>query len=174
MGPRKSTAEETATMNRRTKHLAMGLILAAAGVTTIAVAAMKPEDAIHARQSIMRVMGLTFGPLAHMAQGKIPFNKKKFAEGAERLELVWKMEPTKYFLPGTDQGIFGSGIAEYTNAKPEIWTEPAKFKKAAEHAGEAIAKLAQAARSGDDGAMKSAVGGVGKACKACHDDFKEK
>jgi cytochrome c556 len=161
-------------MNRKTKRLAAGLLITAAGVTSVAMAAMKPEDAIHARQSIMRVMGLTFGPLAHMAQGKIPFNKKEFAEGAQRLELVWKMNPTKYFLPGTDKGIFGSGIAEYTNAKPEIWTEPAKFKKAAEHANEAIMKLAQAARSGDEDAMKSAAGGVGKACKACHDDFHKK
>ena len=175
MGPRKSTAEETATMNRRTKHLAMGLILAAAGVTTIAVAAMKPEDAIHARQSIMRVMGLTFGPLAHMAQGKIPYDKKEFVAGALRLESVWEMNPTGRFFPkGTDKAIFGSGIAEYTKAKPEIWSEPAKFKKAAEHASEAIAKLAQAARSGDEDAMKSAAGGVGKACKGCHDDFHAK
>jgi len=161
-------------MNRNTKRLAASLVIAAAGVTTAAMAAMKPEDAIHARQSIMRVMGLTFGPLAHMAQGKIPFDKKEFTAGAQRLELVWQMNPAKYFLPGTDQGIFGSGIAEYTNAKPEIWTEPAKFKKAAEHANEAIMKLAQAARSGDEDAMKSAAGSVGKACKACHDDFHKK
>ena len=175
MGPRKSTAEETALMNRnKTKHLATGLILAAAGVTTIAVAAMKPEDAIHARQSIMRVMGLTFGPLAHMAQGKTPYNKKEFVAGALRLESVWEMKPTQYFLPGTDKAIFGSGIAEYTKAKPEIWSEPAKFKKAAENASEAIAKLAQAARSGDESAMKSAAGSVGKACKGCHDDFHAK
>lgn len=161
--------------NRRTKHLAMGLILAAAGVTTIAAAAMKPEDAIHARQSIMRVMGLTFGPLAHMAQGKIPYDKKEFVAGALRLEAVWQMNPTGRFFPkGTDKAIFGSGIAEYTKAKPEIWSEPAKFKKAAKHASEAIAKLARAARSGDESAMKSAAGGVGKACKGCHDDFHAK
>ena len=161
--------------NRTTKHLAMGLILAAAGATTIAMAAMKPEDAIHARQSIMRVMGLTFGPLAHMAQGKIPYDKKAFVAGALRLESVWEMNPTGRFFPkGTDQAIFGSGIAEYTKAKPEIWSEPAKFKQAAEHASKAIAKLAQAARSGDESAMKSAAGGVGKACKGCHDDFHAK
>ncbi len=161
-------------MNRKPKHLAMGLIIAAAGATTIAMAAMKPEDAIHARQSIMRVMGLTFGPMAHMAQGKIPFDKKAFTADALRLEAVWQMDPAKYFLPGTGKAIPGSKIAEYTKAKSEIWSEPDKFKKAAEHAGEAIGKLAQAARSGDESAMKSAAGDVGKACKACHDDFHAK
>jgi cytochrome c556 len=161
-------------MNRKTGQLAKALILAAAGVTTIAMAAMKPEDAIHARQSIMRVMGLSFGPLAAMAQGKIPFNKQAFTAGALRLEAVWQLDPPKFFLPGTDKPIPGSKIAEYTKAKSEIWSEPAKFKKAAEHANEAIGKLAQAARSGDEDAMKSAAGNVGKACKGCHDDFHAK
>jgi cytochrome c556 len=161
-------------MNRKSKHLAMGLIVAAAGVTSIAMAAMKPEDAIHARQSIMRVMGLNFGPLAAMAQGKIAFNKHLFTANALRLEAVWQMDPAKYFLPGTDKPVPGSKIADYTNAKSEIWSEPAKFKKAAEHANEAIMKLARAARSGDEEAMKSAAGGVGKACKGCHDDFHAK
>ena len=162
-------------MNRKSKHLATGLIVAAAGMTTLAMAAMKPEDAIHARQSIMRVMGLNFGPIAHMAQGKIAFDKKVFTANALRLESVWEMNPTGRFFPkGTDKPIPGSKIAGYTNAKPEIWSEPAKFKKAAQHANGAIMKLAQAARSGDEDAMKSAAGGVGKACKGCHDDFHAK
>lgn len=161
-------------MKLRTRYLAAGLLFAAAGASSLALAQMKPEDAIHARQSIMRVMGLTFGPLSAMAQGKIPFNKQAFTAGAQRLEAVWQMDPPKYFLPGTDKPIPGSKIAEYTKAKPEIWTEPEKFKKAAEHAGDEIGKLAQAAGSGDEGAMKSAAGNVGKACKGCHDDFHAK
>lgn len=161
-------------MKPRTRYLVAGMIFAAAGVSSLALAQMKPEDAIHARQAIMRVNGLTFGPLAAMAQGKIPFNKDAFVAGALRLEAVWQLDPAKYFLPGTDKPIPGSKIAEYTKAKEEIWSEPDKFKRAAEHAGEAIGKLAQAARSGDEGAMKSAAGNVGKACKACHDDFHAK
>jgi cytochrome c556 len=160
-------------MTRKTKFLAAALMLAAS--TTIVLAQMKPEDAIHARQSIMCVMGLNFGPVSAMAQGKIPFDQKAFVADALRLEAVWQMNPTGHFFPaGTDKAIPGSKIAEYTKAKSEIWSEPDKFKKAAEHAGEAIAKLADAARSGDEGAMKSAAGGVGKACKNCHDDFHAK
>jgi len=39
---------------------------------------------------------------------------------------------------------------------------------------QAVGKLAAAAKSGDEGAMKAAAGGVGKACKGCHDDFRAK
>jgi len=146
----------------------------AAGTATLALAQMKPEDAIRARQSIMRVVALNFGPVAGMAQGKIPFNKEVFTADALRLESVWQMNVARFFLPGTDKPVPGSKIAGFTHAKSEIWSEPAKFKHAKERADEAIAKLAQAARSGDESAMKAAAGDVGKACKGCHDDFRSK
>ena len=161
-------------MKRRTRYLAGGLMLAAAGVSSLALAQMKPEDAIRARQSIMRVIALNFGPVAAMAQGKIPFDKKTFTTNALRLQSVWEMNPAHYFLPGTDKPVPGSMIAGFTHAKAEIWSEPAKFKQAAEHATEAIDKFAQAARSGDEGAMKSAAGGVGKAGKGWQDDSRSK
>ena len=151
--------------------IVLGLTACASG---IAYAQMKPEDAIRARQSIMRVIALNFGPVAGMAQGKIPFNKEAFTTNALRLESVWQMNPARFFLPGTDKPVRGSMIAGFTHAKPEIWSESDKFKQAKEKADEAIMKLAQAARSGDEGAMKSAAGDVGKACKGCHDDFHAK
>ena len=39
-------------------------------------------------------------------------------------------------------------------------------------AGKSISNLAQAAKGGDEKAMRSAAGEVGKSCKACHDDFR--
>ncbi len=162
-------------MNRnQIKGLAFLVLILAAGTATLALAQMKPEDAIRARQSIMRVIALNFGPVAGMAQGKIPFNKDVFTANALRLESVWEMNPARYFLPGTDKPVPGSMIAGFTHAKPEIWSDADKFKQTKEKADQAIAKLAQAARSGDEGAMKAAAGDVGKACKACHDDFRSK
>jgi cytochrome c556 len=149
-------------------------LIVAAGATTLALAQMKPEDAIRARQSIMRVMLLNVGPLAGMAQGKIPFDKDVFTANALRLESIWAMNPAQYFLSGTDKPVPGSMIAGFTHAKPDIWSEPERFKEAQAKAHDAIAKLAQAARSGDEGAMKAAVGDVGNACKGCHDHFRSK
>ena len=64
----------------------------------------------------------------------------------------------------------GAKIASITDAKPEIWSQPDKFK-AAERAILEIQKPAQAAKSGDEKAMRSAAGEFGKSCKFCHDDF---
>jgi cytochrome c556 len=159
-------------MKRLAKYgIVLGLTACMSG---IAYAQMKPEAAIRARQSIMRVMALNFGPVAQMAQGKIAFNKDVFVADAIRLESVWAMNVARFFPAGSDKPVEGSKIAGFTRAKPEIWSEPDKFKERQQGLTEAVGKLAAAAKSGDEGAMKAAAGSVGKACKACHDDFQAK
>ena len=154
------------------KPIALVAVLVAA--TSTAVAQMKPEDNIRARQSIMRVIGLNFGPVSGMAQDKIPFNKDLFVANSLRLEQVWAMQPSRFFVAGSDKPVAGSKVAGFTDAKPEIWSSPDKFKKAFDDNTTAIGKLAAAAKGGDEKAMKAAADDVGKACKACHDDFRVK
>jgi cytochrome c556 len=158
-------------MTRLEKCLALA---AAVALPFAAVAQMKPDEAIRARQSIMRVMALNFGPLGKMASGDAPFDAKAFQTNAARLEMIWAMNPGQYFVPGTDKPVPDSKIASFTAAKPEIWSQQDKFKAHAEKAGQSISALAQAAKSGDEKAMRAAAGEVGKSCKACHDDFRAK
>jgi cytochrome c556 len=159
-------------MNR---FLKIGIVLGlTACISGIAYAQMKPETAIRARQSIMRVMVLNFGPIAQMAQGKVAFNKEVFTANALRLESVWAMNVARFFPAGSDKPVEGSKIAGFTRAEPAIWSQPDKFKMAQETLTQALDKLAAAAKSGDESAMKAAAGGVGKACKGCHDDFRAK
>jgi cytochrome c556 len=135
---------------------------------------MKPEDAIRARQSIMRVTALNFGALGKMGSGDAPFNKDVFQANAARLEAVWGMNPAQFFLPGTDKPVAGAKIASFTDAKAEIWSKPADFKAAYERATQRVKGLADAAKGGDEKAMRAAAGELGKGCKACHDDFRSK
>jgi len=159
-------------MNR---FLKIGIVVSlTACISGIAYAQMKPETAIRARQSIMRVMVLNFGPVAAMAQGKVAFNKEVFSANALRLESVWAMNVARFFPAGSDKPVEGSKIAGFTRAEPAIWSQPDKFKMAQETLTQALGKLAAAAKSGDESAMKAAAGGVGKACKGCHDDFRAK
>ena len=79
-----------------------GIVLGMAGcISGIAYAQMKPEAAIRARQSIMRVVALNFGPVSQMAQGKIAFNKEVFTVNALRLQSVWSMDVSRYFPAGS-------------------------------------------------------------------------
>jgi cytochrome c556 len=152
---------------RNSKKSAAALI-AAAGMAVAAGAAFaqqKPEDAIKYRQSALFILGQSFGPLAAMAQGKIPYDKDAAARDAGIAEFVSKL-PWSRFGPGTDQG--------NTKAKPEIWLNLEDFRAKADKMQAEVAKLAQVARTGDFNALKMQVGETGKACKACHDEYRNK
>jgi len=75
------------------------------------------------------------------------------------------MLPFPAFVPGSDKGA-------PTRAKAEVWSDGAKFKAAAEKMQSEVAKLDAAAKGGNLDAIKGAMGAVGGACKACHDDFR--
>lgn len=57
-------------------------------------------------------------------------------------------------------------------SKPEIYKDTAKFKADSDSFQAEVTKLAAAARSGDQNAVKGAFGAVGKTCQVCHDAFR--
>jgi len=144
------------------------LILSCAALTLALPASAqfaKPEDAIKYRKNALFVMQQNFGRVAGMAAGKIPFDAKVAADSAAAAEFVGKL-PWAAFGPGTDKGD--------TKAKPEIWTDKAKFDDDATKMQAELTKLAAAAKSGNQDSIKLAVNAVGGTCKSCHDDFRAK
>ena len=144
----------------------------AAAATLVALAApasaqfAKPEDAIKYRQSALSVMGTHFGRVGAMANGRVPFDAKVAAENAEIVAEMAKL-PWAGFGPGTDKGAT-------TRAKPEIWTEQAKFKEYSEKMIAETTKLSAAAKTGNLDTLKTAFGATGATCKACHDAYQAK
>ncbi len=148
----------------------LACIVATATLVTLAGPASaqfaKPEDAIKYRQSAMFVMGQNFGRIGAMANGKAPFDATVAANSAEVVAFMSRL-PWPGFMPGTDKG--GN-----TKAKPEIWTEQAKFKEKNEKLMAETPKLASAAKTGNLETLKTAFSATAEACKACHDDFRNK
>jgi cytochrome c556 len=149
------------------KRLALAALASATLFAALPAAAQfaKSEDAIKYRKSAMFVMGQHFGRLGAMAQGKVPFDAAAAAANADVVASMSKL-PFAGFGPGTDNGD--------TNALPEVWTDPDKFKAGAQKMQEEVAKLATAAKSGNADQLKAAFGEAGKTCKGCHDHFKKK
>lgn len=148
-------------MNKRT----LVVLIAAALASPIALAQQKPEEIIKYRQSALFIMGQNFGPLAAMAQGKIPYDKDVAIRNAGIVEYMSKL-PWDRFTPGTDQG--------NTKAKPEIWLNLDDFKAKREKMQAEVVKLDEVAKTADFNAFKAQVGETGKACKACHDEYRNK
>jgi cytochrome c556 len=148
------------------KLASLALAIAAAAVVVPASAQFaKPEDAIKYRQSALFVMQQNFSRVAAMAAGKAPFDAKVAADSAAVAEFASRL-PWVGFGDGTDKG-------RETRAKAEIWSDKAKFNDYADKMQQEMTKLNAAAKTGSLDAIKSAVGGVGSACKTCHDAFRK-
>jgi cytochrome c556 len=147
----------------RNRFIACILGIGALGATVAADAQQKPEDVIKYRQSALFIVGQNFAPLAAMVQGKMPYDKADAVRRAEIVAYVARL-PWDSFGPGTDKG--------NTKAKPEIWQNTGDFKAKADAMLAEVAKLPAAA--GDLESLKAQVGATGKACKACHDEYRAK
>jgi cytochrome c556 len=137
---------------------------------TAALAQEKPpskaEQAIKYRQSVYKVILWNFGPVAGMAQGKIPYDAAEFARRAERVATMAPM-----LLEGYPEGTASEpGIK--TRARPEIWENKAEFEKLMHDMENKTAALATVAREGDFDKSKAAFGDAAGACKACHEKFR--
>lgn len=140
---------------------AIALVLSA---SASAQSFQKPEDAIKYRRSAFTVLGTHFGALGAMANGRAPFDAQAAARHGDVIALVSHL-PFAGFTAGSDKG--------ETRAKPEIWSEQAKFKGNADKMQDAVGKLAAAAKTGNLDNLKAAFGPAAQTCKACHDDFRK-
>lgn len=142
------------------------LAIAAAAVTLAAPASAqfaKPEDAVKYRQSALFVMAQHFGRIGAMVNGRVPYDAKAATENAEVVAEMAKL-PWAGFGPGTDK------ISQ--KAKPEIWTEQAKFKEHNEKLVAETGKLLAAAKTNNLDNIKTAFGATAGTCKACHDAYR--
>ena len=121
------------------------------------------EKAIEYRQSVMTIINTHFGRIGAVVKGAAPYNKDDVSKNAEIVAMMSTL-PWQAFGPGTEGG----------KAKPEVWSDNAKFKAAAEKMQLAVIDLNKAAQSGDLESIKKSFGATGATCKGCHDDFKKK
>jgi cytochrome c556 len=130
-----------------------------------------PEDqaqqAVDLRQSLLRLIGYSFGPVGGMLKNKIPFDAAVVQKSADRLE---QLAPMIGELFQTDTRKF----TLKTKAREGIWTNKAEFSSKNDDLVKAVQGLSAVAKTGDAKQFKQAAAAVGKACGACHDNFREK
>ena len=130
-----------------------------------ALAQQKPEVMVKQRQAVMTLQGKYFGPMAGMAQGKVPYNADVVKRNSAFLDNLSRMA-WDGFDPGTKD--------VKSAALPAVYEQQAKFKDAAARLENEAHKLWQVAQNGDEAAVKAQMGAVGKACGGCHESFRQK
>jgi len=119
------------------------------------------------RQSWFAMMAFNFGPMVSMVKGEIPWQEMQMASFADQLAALITLDVMRGFPDGSDKGT--------TRAKPEIWRNKADFQKKLDDLKTAVNALQVVAGQGTDRkAIAEQVGATGKACKACHDEYKSK
>ncbi|XQW85186.1 c-type cytochrome [Thalassotalea piscium] len=118
------------------------------------------------RQSVFSLLGSNMGVLGAMAKGQVPIDAKTVEKNATRINQLSLMIDD-YTQVDT------SGFNVNTEALPKVWTERSDFEKHITDLTMASATLQKVAASGDESAIKKAIGGVGKTCGGCHDIFKK-
>ena len=144
----------------------LGVVLMAgvAGVAQAQAPFAKMEDAIKYRKNALFVMSQHFGRLGPVVKGERPYDKDEVAKNAAIAEQMSHL-PWAGFVAGSDKGD--------TRAKPEIWTDAAKYKASADKMMQEMDKLSVAAKSGDLNAIKAQFGETAKTCKGCHDAYRK-
>lgn len=142
-------------------------IAAAVVITASATTAFAGEDDIKYRQAIFKAVGGHMTAIATILKTDAG-DMKDISTHADGMLALAKIAPS--IFPE------GSGPdAGKTGAKANIWTDADGFKKVLAAFEENAGKLAEAAKTGDKGAIGAALGGLGKnGCKACHDTYREK
>jgi cytochrome c556 len=126
-----------------------------------------PADIIKARQQHLKDLGGALKAIGDQLKSGAP-DKAVTVPAAQKAAELAKDLPN-WFPAGT-----GPEAGVKTRAKPEIWTKPADFKMVADKLSPETDKLAAVVASGDVAAIGAQLQATGKACHACHEDFRVK
>ncbi len=133
-------------------------------VAPTAIAADAPENVVEYRHTAMEGLSKHMKASAMIAKSEVsrPGDLVMHAEGV----LAYAKLIKELFPEGTGPDKVKS------ESLATVWTERAKFDKAADDLVVKAGAWVTAAKGGDMAQTMGAMGAVGKACGACHDDFK--
>jgi len=147
--------------------LIIGLTLAATTVIAQPAKSLKhAKKATDLRQSVFQLLASNIGPMGAMAKGKIPMDKAVIAKNAMRINQLSLMV-TDYMALDTRK------FDVETEALDSAWSNPSLLDEKANALTLASANLQKVVIDGNDMAIKKAIGGIGRTCGGCHDDFKK-
>lgn len=150
----------------------MRLILTAAALAAVPLASLAQNDpveqAIKARHGFYQMLAINMGTLSGMAKGDLDFDEAAASRAAANIEALTHFDLPSLFIEGSS-----SADAQNSAARPDIWANPEDFRAKFANLGEAATGASDAVRggAGDVGAVVQKLGG---ACKACHDNYREK
>jgi len=143
----------------------MRVLLTAAILSLLAGTAQAQPDQgyIEYRQELMEAIGADIGAISDILKYGLPLTENIVGHAESLVDHA-----------GLIAAAFEHKVIEGpTDAKPEIWQDFDRFKKAALDFAAASEKLTEVARAGDTAEISAQVKEVGKSCGGCHQPFRK-
>jgi len=129
------------------------------------VVAADPDEAVQARQEILKDMGKEMKALGAIAKGDVESDRAALVDSANHMRN-YSGQPWAYFGQETS-------VARVDNkAKSTIWSDPNGFQQAQQNFIKASQELALIAPSGKPDEVRAKIEALGASCGACHKAFK--
>ena len=146
------------------------LLLAGVALALPGLAAKDPNlKLLKARQGEMQLRSFNAGPLFAMAKGEMEYDAELAGKLANNLKTQLDLDMGRAWKAGTDT----ENYPGETTALAKIWTTYPEISEYGKRYREAVNELAAVAGDGVE-ALREKVGPLGKSCKGCHDEFREK
>jgi cytochrome c556 len=144
----------------------IGLLGVALTTAATTISAQDMGKVIEYRRTLMKADGAHAAEILLILKGQVPFSTAHIVAHAEALHTMSKLY-NDIVPPGSGPE------AGDTNALPAIWQEMDEWKEYSAKLEAESAKLVEVAKTGDMKAIADQVGVMGKACGACHEDFRK-
>jgi len=159
----------------KTTLVFVAAVIAAGGVTFAQGQSSSPSqgqgasaaEVVKARQKGLKALGAAFKTIRDELKGDSPDAAKIREASADITQAAGAID--KWFPAGTGPD---SGIK--TDAKPEVWTDPAGFATAREAFVREANEWARLGNSTDASAWKEGAASLGQSCKGCHEKYRVK
>lgn len=146
----------------RLRNGLIALVVIGATAAGVARAADDPAEVLAYRKNVMGSLAANISNVFAVLGGKVSYSQHLVASAKalhESSTLLLDVFPE------------GSAVGD-SRAKPEIWTDWAKFEESGKALQLASAELVTAAEGGDMAAIGAAAEKVGGACGGCHKPFR--
>jgi cytochrome c556 len=159
----------------KTTLVLVAAVIAAGGVTFAQGQSSSPSqgqgasaaEVVKARQQGLKALGAAFKTIRDELKADAPDAAKIRKASVDITQAAGAID--KWFPAGT-----GPDSSVKTDAKPEVWTDPAGFATAREAFVREANKWAQLGNSADASAWKEGAASLGQSCKGCHDKYRVK
>lgn len=145
------------------KRVALSLLLVLGGGAAVAHGDGKAPPAVQHRMAVMEAAGGHFTASLLILKQEVPFAEDRLLH-AQSLAALARITPRA----------FEANVQHAdSESKPDVWSQPERWKEELTRFEQATAELASAAAGTDDAAYAKAFKAVGGSCKSCHDAFKD-